>query len=155
MYGRIIELTNEETDEDVWMRQYDIPEWFYGPIADFARESEDREGDIEMFVESLAGAAILEGNKLMFSEEGVMRYFSSRYDAFLTELAAVKTVTLEEFAGKSAGFGLRMHRLCSLYNDEYDTYIFHNERFMTLDDWLRDTDLTHPFFVGGVFDYHF
>ena len=155
MHSRIIELTDEEHPEDEWMCFFDIPEWFYGSIADYAIESEDRDADLNALRESLEGTAVLEGNKLTFSENAAIRYFSGMHKAFLQQLDELKFVSLEEFAGITGNFGAKMHLLDSLYNDEFDFYIYHNDSFMTMDEWIRYADLTHPFFVGRTFDYHY
>ena len=155
MHSRIIELTDEEHTEDEWMCFFDIPEWFYGPIADYAIESEDRDEDLNWLRESLEGSAELEGNKLTFRKDAAVRHFAGRYEAFVQQMADIQSVTLEEFAGVSGNFSLQMHTLNSFYNDEFDFYIYHNNSFMTLDEWIREADLTHPFFVGRTFDYHY
>ena len=90
------------------------------------------------------------------------QFFASReYGGYLTDITESATkrynraVRVYVKAGVSGNFSLQMHTLNSLYNDEFDFYIYHNNSFMTLDEWIREADLTHPFFVGRTFDYHY
>jgi len=155
MHSRIFELTDEERTEDERMSWFHIPEWFFGTIADYAEESENREADLNWLRLSLEGTAELEGNELTFREDAAIRYFKGKHKAFLRQLDELKSVTLEEFAGTTGNFGVKLHLLDSLYNEEFEFYFYHNDCFMTMDEWIRYTDLTHPFFVGGIFDYHY
>ena len=155
MHSRIFELSDEELSEEAWMQMYDIPEWFYGTVADYAKESENRDADLGWLRESLKGVATLEGNTLSFCDDARVVYFKGKHEAFLRQLDELKSVTLEEFAGTTDNFSTKMHFLNSLYNEEFEFYFYHNDCFRTMDEWLRYADLTHPFFVGGVFDYHY
>ena len=155
MHSRVFQLSDEELPEDEWMSLYHIPEWFYGSVADSAIESENREADFAWLRESMRGAAKLQGNKLTFEKDAAIKYFAGMHKAFLQKLEEIKSVSLEEFAGITGNFGVQLHFLTSLYNDEFEFYIYHNDSLMTMDEWIRYTDLTHPFFVGGIFDYHY
>ena len=50
-----------------------------------------------------------------------------------------------------------MRGIAESYDDTRDVYIYDpdTEDLYTLDSWLRDADLSTPFYVGGVVDYHY
>ena len=34
-------------------------------------------------------------------------------------------------------------------------YIYYQDELKTLDDWIRETDLSGSFYFGGTLDYHY
>ena len=46
-------------------------------------------------------------------------------------------------------------KLNDCFNDKFSFYIYFQGELKTLDDWIRETDLSGSFYFGGTLDYHF
>ena len=46
-------------------------------------------------------------------------------------------------------------KLNDCFNDKFSFYIYFQDELKTLDDWIRETDLSGSFYFGGTLDYHF
>lgn len=42
-----------------------------------------------------------------------------------------------------------------LQPDKFSFYIYYQDELKTLDEWIRETDLSESFYFGGTLDYHF
>ena len=38
---------------------------------------------------------------------------------------------------------------------KFSFYIYYQDKLKTLDEWIRETDLSESFYFGGTLDYHF
>ena len=50
---------------------------------------------------------------------------------------------------------MAMYKLNDCFNDKFSFYIYFQGELKTLDDWIRETDLSGSFYFGGTLDYHF
>lgn len=57
-------------------------------------------------------------------------------------------------AGIIAAF-VKADKLNDCFNDKFSFYIYFQGELKTLDDWIRETDLSGSFYFGGTLDYHF
>ena len=48
-----------------------------------------------------------------------------------------------------------LHKLNEAYQDKFSFYIYYQDELKTLDEWIRETDLSESFYFGGTLDYHF
>ena len=61
-------------------------------------------------------------------------------------------------AGVESGkydIGMAMYKLNEAYQDKFSFYIYYQDKLKTLDEWIRETDLSGSFYFGGTLDYHF
>ena len=61
-------------------------------------------------------------------------------------------------AGVESGkydIGMAMYKLNEAYQDKFSFYIYYQDKLKTLDEWIRETDLSESFYFGGTLDYHF
>ena len=161
MHSRIFELSQSPVPEDDRYTYDCLPEWFYGQIADYSDDipDENRSEEIRWFASSFAGACTCEGGKLTFAPDTVERYFRQAYSKFLAAAAQLTAYSYEAFCGKN-GWRVLDHTVFELndaYEDRYGFYVYDRDRseFRTEDAWLREADLSAPWYVGGIVDYHF
>ena len=50
---------------------------------------------------------------------------------------------------------MAMYKLNEQYQDKFSLYIYFNDELKSLDEWIRETDLSGSFYFGGTLDYHF
>ena len=50
---------------------------------------------------------------------------------------------------------MAMYKLNEAYQDKFSFYIYYQDKLKTLDEWIRETDLSESFYFGGTLDYHF
>ena len=50
---------------------------------------------------------------------------------------------------------MAMYKLNEAYQDKFSFYIYYKDNLKTLDEWIRETDLSESFYFGGTLDYHF
>lgn len=41
------------------------------------------------------------------------------------------------------------------YQDKFSLYVYFNDELKSLDEWIRETDLSGSFYFGGTLDYHY
>ena len=47
------------------------------------------------------------------------------------------------------------HKLNEHYQDKFSLYVYFNDELKSLDEWIRETDLSGSFYFGGTLDYHY
>ena len=50
---------------------------------------------------------------------------------------------------------LAAHKLNEHYQDKFSLYVYFNDELKSLDEWIRETDLSGSFYFGGTLDYHY
>ena len=61
-------------------------------------------------------------------------------------------------AGVESGkydIGMAMYKLNEHYQDKFSLYVYFNDELKSLDEWIRETDLSGSFYFGGTLDYHY
>lgn len=160
MHSRIFEISHTPIAPEEYLKEYSIPDWFCGAIADYVDEDTDRKSDIEWLLQYLKGAATYseEDSSLIFQPNAKKKAFSANYIAFRESLNALLSVSEEVFSGEShdQDLSMMMYRLKEAYSNEFGFYIYsHGWGLRTLDEWLRDADLSKKYYIGGTLDYHF
>ena len=51
--------------------------------------------------------------------------------------------------------GMAMYKLNEHYQDKFSLYVYFNDELKSLDEWIRETDLSGSFYFGGTLDYHY
>lgn len=160
MHSRIFELSTSPIHRKERITSYGIPEWFCGSIADYVDDisESEREGELTWFVSRFGEHCSRAGDKISFGEKVKESYFAAKYRTFISSLSAA-LCTLKDFSGASEDTNLPMvmFRLQESYEDRYSFYVYDHdiEELLTLDSWVRRTDLSKSYYLGGVIDYHF
>lgn len=158
MHSRIIELGNEPILPDDRMGESSVPEWFYHSIADYTDEETDREEDLKWFLEIVAHIVDVaeDGESFTFKSDAKKKYFHRQYYAFLDKARELTGISLEAFCAETPyDIGMAMYKLKEAYQDKFSFYIYYRDELKTLDEWIRETDLSGSFYLGGTLDYHF
>lgn len=163
MHSRIYQVIEAPLPIEERMTSGDIPEWFCNSVADYVDDIEESERaeDMEWFCAAFHGDCDInaETGEITFSADAKKHYFEQKYQEYREILGKLQAVSFEEFAGIVSGTGTErnVHMLGDIYAKEYGFYIVDNEEseVITLDAWVRHTDLTKTHFLGGIVDYHF
>ena len=159
MHSRIIELSDQPIPADERMGVLDIPEWFTHSIADYVNANTDRVADIHWFMEDMVGVATLisEHDQLRFLEDAKRVSFGRTYPKFIEAAKKVVEMPLDEFSGCVSAYNaeLKMYHLEESFRDKYGFYILFGGSLTPLEEWLRNADVSHPYYFGATFDYHF
>ncbi len=158
MHSRIFEISSEPVEPRDRITELSIPEWFCHSVADYTSDDTDRSHDLDWFKQNMVGIINVsdDGESFSFLPDGKLKYFRRSYSAFLEQARNLTGISLEAFAGETQyDIGMAMYRLNSAYNDKYEFYVYMNDELKTLDDWIRESDLSGSFYFGGTVDYHF
>jgi len=139
-----------------------IPEYFTSGIADYLDEVDDRDGELDYFIESEQGIleAGAEHHTFRLAQQGRENYFRDKYKQFQELCARIMKATLEDFIGREPRpwdqrFSFLMYQLNDAYCDRYGYYIFEDEELMPYCEWMRGADPEAVYYLGNVLDYHF
>ena len=66
----------------------------------------------------------------------------TRIDGHIERLVSVQTISFFIQNG-------------DLFHLKFSFYIYYQDELKTLDEWIRETDLSGSFYFGGTLDYHF
>ena len=131
MHSRIIELSKDPILKHERMCESSVPDWFYHSIADYTDADTDRDHDIKW-------------------------YFERQYHAFLDKACELTGISLDAFVGEAKyDIGMAMYKLNEHYQDKFSLYVYFNDELKSLDEWIRETDLSGSFYFGGTLDYHY
>ena len=154
MHSRLFQLSLEPIEEDDLIDDFDLQYNFIGQIADYARDSVDKEDDLE-WLESVIGkhGAVIDHKKktICFEEGFKLSYFKKKFDSFKER---VSDLTLETFAGISKGSSMDLYVVEKLLEDKFDFYIYIDYP-QCLDDFVRDLEEGKTYYFGNIIDYHF
>lgn len=158
-HSRIFELSKCPIPADERYSSYDVPEWFVD-VSDYTTDIElpCRETEIKRFAESFAGLCAWEGEQITFQPCIREKWFSAPYKRFKEAAAVLSVCSFEDFCGIGSTKDMEqmLYQLKSAFEDKFGVYVYDVERaeLCTLDVWLRDADLSTPYYVGGIVDYH-
>lgn len=158
MHSRIIELGNAPILPDDRMGECSVPEWFYHSIADYTNAETDRDEDLKWFLEIVAHIVDVaeDGASFTFKPNAKKKYFHRQYYAFLDKARELTGISIEAFCAETPyDIGMAMYKLNEAYQDKFSFYIYYQDKLKTLDEWIRETDLSESFYFGGTLDYHF
>lgn len=158
MHSRIIELGDEPILEHERISECSIPEWFYHSVADYIDSDTDREHDIEWFCERIAMVTDIadDGESFTFKPKAKQEYFKRQYHQFLDKARELTGISLDAFVGETEyDIGMAMYKIKESFADKFDFYIYYQDNLKSLDEWIRETNLSGSFYFGGTLDYHF
>ena len=158
MHSRIIELSKDPILKHERMCESSVPDWFYHSIADYTDADTDRDHDIKWFLDAVARVVDVaeDGKSFTFKPKAKQKYFERQYHAFLDKACELTGISLDAFVGETKyDIGMAMYKLNEAYQDKFSFYIYYQDKLKTLDEWIRETDLSESFYFGGTLDYHF
>ena len=161
MHSRIFEISSQPIEAESRLTEYAVPEWFCGSIADYVDtvREEEREDDMNWLAGRFGGNCERVGDKLEFKEMTQEDYFRFDYIKFQESLTVLQACDLESFSGKRYLPSLyeAMYQVKSAYEDRFGFYVYDRdcEELMTLDNWVRNMNVSVPSYIGGIVDYHF
>ena len=110
---------------------------------------------------SIAGIysfCVRRGDEFILSSQMKEAFFRCRYHYFKAAAEILAQIDFDVFAGfsVSCAFHLALAGLNDSYEDRHGIYIYstETEELVTLERWLRNADLTHPFYIGGAIAYY-
>ena len=162
MHSTVYELSTTPVPKCKRVRASNLPEWFYFGICDYAENvltEAGRKSCIDALMQRFHGLCTAANSKLKFMPEFRTKYFQESYQYFRSALDALVQTDYSTFSGSipAPAFHAAMRGITESYDDKHDIYIYtpKTDELHTLDSWLRETDLSTPFYVGGVVDYHY
>lgn len=160
MHSRVFEISRSPIEIAQRLDPYELPEWFCSGIADYVDNTreEDREEELNWFTSRFGGHCKRSGNTVVFDPDTKKDYFQHDYAKFREAAAILAVCDYEDFCGSNpvSDFEMTIRQLKSSYEDQFGFYVYDrdNEELMTMDSWIRQTDLSGPLYVGGIVDYH-
>ena len=162
VHSRIFQVSKGPIAPEELLSKLSIPEYFTSGIADYLDEVDDRDGELDYFIESEQGIleAGAEHHTFRLAQQGRENYFRDKYKQFQELCARIMKATLEDFIGREPRpwdqrFSFLMYQLNDAYCDRYGYYIFEDEELMPYCEWMRGADPEAVYYLGNVLDYHF
>ena len=161
MHSRIFEISEKPVPEDERYSFEMLPDWFYGSVADYADDIPDdhRDDEIQWLVGFFSGQCQNDGDRISFTDKAVEYHFRRSYWDFVKAGSLLSAFSFDAFCGKTGHQALdtTLYGLNKAYNDKFGFYVYDRDRdgLYTLDTWLREADLSEPYYIGGILDYHF
>lgn len=153
MHSRIIELSKDPILKHERMCESSVPDWFYHSIADYTDADTDRDHDIKWFLDAVARVVDVaeDGKSFTFKPKAKQKYFERQYHAFLDKACELTGISLDAFVGEAKyDIGMAMYKLNEHYQDKFSLYVYFNDELKSLDEWIRETDLSGSFYFGGI-----
>ena len=151
MHSRIYQLTKEPIYNDEWLTEADLYDTsFIGEIADYVstQPEEEREEDIEWFLQGKEKVFAREGDKLTLLPGAKHAYFAKRYNKFKEKIA---NFTLDDFCNN-----YKVWESLNILRDTFSFYVYTDEGgWKPLDTFIRESVEGDVFYIGGIVDYHF
>ena len=161
MHSRIFELSTTPVDEDCRYTSDYVPDWFVDSIADYVQDidiPEEREDDIEWLASYFHGACLVSGDMLTFAGDAKEKAFDTLFKEMKARAEKIAKADFDAFCGKRGLEDLEMdvYHLNDAFSAKYGFYIcdYETGSLRTIAAWLRDADLSKPYYVGGIVDYH-
>jgi len=160
MHSRVFEISSKPIDEALRLDEYELPDWFCSGIADYVDriDDENRVEEINWFASQFAGNCIVAGDKVSFKPNTKHDYYRHNYNKFREAAAILATCDYEAFCDSKpcSEFSMTLLQLNSSYEDRYGFYVYDrdDEELITLDSWVRRNDLSEPYYIGSIIDYH-
>lgn len=151
MHSRIIELSKDPILKHERMCESSVPDWFYHSIADYTDADTDRDHDIKWFLDAVARVVDVaeDGKSFTFKPKAKQKYFERQYHAFLDKACELTGISLDAFVGEAKyDIGMAMYKLNEHYQDKFSLYVYFNDELKSLDEWIRETDLSGSFILA-------
>ena len=160
MHSTIYELSERPILESRRATVDSLPEWFFQTVADSAADTDDitRAVQIRCLEQHFGDLCIRDGDQLRFVCDFKARYFRKSYPYFMAAVRALAKASYDMFSGimLAPAFYAALNGVAESYTDRFGFYVYDADHaeLLPLDAWLRKADLSKPYFVGSVIDYH-
>lgn len=160
MHNSIYEVSRSPVPVGQRARAGNMPDWFFERVCDYAENPtpRQREEALGVLFKTLGPFCTKEGEKFSLSPKIKEEFFQNRYECFRAAAEVLAQTNYAIFAGMRAApaFQLALNGLRDSYEDQRGIYIYSPETdsLVTLEHWLRNADLSQPFYIGGTIDYH-
>ena len=161
MYSTIFEVSDHPVSAKMPSKPGYLPDWFYESVCDYTTKMS--EGELEHSIEQLTSYlgphCTRNGDKLTFSPEFKQRHFKESFKYFKAAAKALAETEYDVFSGikPAVAFDLALNGISESYSDKRAFYVYcpETEELSPLDNWLRKTDLSKPFYVCDAINYHY
>ena len=160
MNSHIYEISHTPIPINQHAKAGNIPDWFYEQVCSYAVNTDqaEREGAIQELSKCLGRFCVRRGDEFILSSQMKEAFFRCRYHYFKAAAEILAQIDFDVFAGfsVSCAFHLALAGLNDSYEDRHGIYIYstETEELVTLERWLLNADLTHPFYIGGAIAYY-
>ena len=162
MHCNIYEISKKPIHDDERLREYELPDWFVGTIAEYIEgelTDEQREQALSAFASRFRSSIERSGDEICFKPDVKESYFYSSHGEFRAMASVLTTCDVEWFSGHkhSPRFSDAYRNLTTLYENKFSYYVYDRDysELLTLDAWVREMDTDTPYFFGAVLDYKF
>lgn len=160
MHNFIFEAAEAPVPQSAILTAESVPSWFQEERTDAVSDVSDtlRDDAIHNFVKCFDGSCTRQGDALSFDASAKREYFGKSYDRFRAAAEKLCAVSLPAFCGDEnyQSCADLVYQLQTMFDADDATYIYLRKSgdIQTMDYWVRTSDLSRPFFIGGVVDYH-
>lgn len=134
---------------------YGSSEGIYGDIFLYGNWSKERDDPFKSRARVYV-LKTLKQDKESYLAVGMLVNLICYYYAFLDKARELTGISIEAFCAETPyDIGMAMYKLNEAYQDKFSFYIYYQDELKTLDEWIRETDLSESFYFGGTLDYHF
>ena len=99
-----------------------------------------------------------DGDQLRFVHDFKARYFRNSYPYFMAAVRALAKASYDTFSGiiPAPAFHAALSSVTESYADRFGFYVYDSDHaeLLPMDAWLRTADLSIPYYMGSVIDYH-
>ena len=161
MHSTVYELSDHPIPKAKQITPGYLPDWFFWSICNYATTMADseRKESIQRLSKHLGNLCVCNGEQLTFSPNLKQMYFLESHHYFQVAALALAKADYESFAGikPAPALGLALNGILESYEDKNGYYIYShkNGELMSLDHWLRVTDLSKSFYFGGTIEYYY
>lgn len=153
MHNMIFQLSDEPIQKENFLQEEILYGSFVGEVADYVSSDVDRDAEIKSFVESeLEPYGVFYNpseQSIIFMQNFKRKYFEKQYQKFQEY---VSKITMKIFAGYSDTSAL--YQLQMTIERQFETYIFIDNNYMTLDEFIRNMKEGQKYYFGSAIDYH-
>ena len=160
MHSTIYEFSEHPISESRRATIDSLPEWFFQTVADSAADTDEitRAVQIRCLEQHFGDLCIRDGDQLRFVCDFKARYFRNSYPYFMAAVQALAKASYDMFSGiiPAPAFHAALSSVTESYADRFGFYVYDADHaeLLPMDAWLRKENLSKPYFVGGVMDYH-
>lgn len=160
MHSTIYEFSKHPISESRRATIDSLPEWFFQTVADSATDTDEisRAVQIRCLEQHFGDLCIRDGDQLHFVCDFKARYFRKSYPYFMAAVRALTKTSYDTFSGimPAPAFYEALNSVAESYADSFGFYVYDSDHaaLLPMDAWLRKENLSKPYFVGGVMDYH-
>lgn len=156
MHSRIFQVSSKPIEKHDYITESDYYDhWFTHEIADYVNGNTERDYDIDWLANYCKGFSFERdenGEYFIIEDKGL--YFSNAFENFKQALEKIGNPTLDEFVN-----GIDLWNLKNSYEDKFSFYIEcadceYGSELMSLDTFVRISNVGEKYYLGGTVDYH-